>query len=508
MMKSLYITFAFLLPILTSPNAFSQSDSTEPCTAYELCTVCGGICPGHARIDVQALLDSIQPSGEIADYYRNNNAAFNAPLIYSGYINTTPPRFVLPAPVFEMRASSTAADSLKYVGILTRELISPDELEEGDEVLELTREDLGLDPDSVPVPFDNSSFLAGSLPEWLRVSLRAERIQRDLRYNYMISHPDRILYALWDIPAPPTLPEDDYSLEAFFKSMDLPEIEVEDAILPEFEVRKRYWLHKFGTGLQFSQAYVSSNWYQGGSNYLALLFNFNWNVNLNTVFKPNLLFDSSLSYKLAINSNPKSSLHKYSISQDQFQYNLKAGFKAFRKWFYSLSLQFKTQFFNAYPQDSPDLTASFLSPADLNIGLGMTYNTSAFNDNLKLSVSIAPISYNLKVCASDRIDHTQFNIDPLRHTHSEIGSNAEATLTWQILPNLSWKSRMFLFSDYHYFQADWENTFNFSFNKFLSTQLYVYPRFDSSSDFNSSRWHYWMLKEILSVGFSYEFGTI
>ena len=36
-------------------------------------------------------------------------------------------------------------------------------------------------------------------------------------------------------------------------------------------------------------------------------------------------------------------MHKYNISEDIFQWNMKAGVKAFKKWFYSFNLQFKTQ---------------------------------------------------------------------------------------------------------------------------------------------------------------------
>ena len=137
----------------------------------------------------------------------------------------------------------------------------------------------------------------------------------------------------------------------------------------------------------------------------------------------------------------------------------------------------------------------------------MTYNTEALQKRLKLSVSISPISYNLKTCLNDRIDPAQFNIEPGRHTRSEIGSNTEVNLNWDITPNISWKSRLFLFSDYHYFQADWENTFTFNINRFLSTQFYLHPRFDSSADFSATKWHYWQLKEILSFGLSYTFST-
>lgn len=358
-----------------------------------------------------------------------------------------------------------------------------------------------LRPAAVPYGFGSS------LPEWLRTAMRAERITRDLEYSFMIANPLMIETSYWDLPVPPVLPEEDNSFAGYLRRLNLPSIDTGKAVLPEFSMEKRHWLHYLNAGIQFSQAYVSSNWYQGGNNYLALLFNLTWNVDLNTVFHPDLLFQSALQYKLGVNSNPRESLHPYSISQDLFQYNLKTGFKAFQRWFYSFNLQFNTQLFNAYPDDSEQRSASILSPATLNMGIGMTYNYQNKPKTFKLSLSISPVAYNVKTCIDTRIDPTQFNIKAGHKTLSEIGSNLEANFEWAIRDNIRWKSRLFLFSNYKYFLADYESTIEFAFNRFLSTQFYLHPRFDSSSDFNSSRWHHWMLKEILSFGLSYTFSS-
>lgn len=272
------------------------------------------------------------------------------------------------------------------------------------------------------------------------------------------------------------------------------------------EIKKTHWLHVLDGSVQFSQAYLSPNWYQGGNNNLSLLANFLWNVKLNEVYHPNLLFENNIQYKLGLYSTPQDEVHKYSISEDLFQWNMKAGVKAFKKWFYSFTAQFKTQLLNTYPQNSTTRIASFLSPSDLNLGLGMTYNTTNNSKSLKFNVSIAPISYNLKTCIDTNVDPTQFNIESGKKMTSEIGSNAELTMDWNITKNINYRSRLFLFSNYKYLTGDWENTLSFSINKFLSTQIYVHLRYDSSSELNE-RWKHWMLKEILSFGFQYKFST-
>lgn len=343
------------------------------------------------------------------------------------------------------------------------------------------------------------------IPDWFKIGVRLRNQLHDASVNMMISNPATVEYADWNLPEPPRLPKEDYSFHAFLKRMNLPDIQPEAAIIPEVEIPRKNWLHYFNVGLQLSQAYVSSNWYQGGNSYVAGLFNFAWNATLNPVYHPNILFQSQLQYKLGVNSNPKGSLHKYNTSQDLFQYTLKTGLKAFNHWFYSLNLLFETQFFNAYPADSEQRSSTLLSPGTLNIGVGMTYTLAKKGANL--TVTISPLAYNLKTCVANDIDHAQFNIKPYRKTASEIGSSAEANLTWNFNEKISWKSRLFLFTDYSYFLADWENTINFQFSKLLSTQIYLHPRFDSSTEARATKWRHWMLHEILSFGISYTFQT-
>ena len=379
------------------------------------------------------------------------------------------------------------------------ELISSDTIPEIIENIEIITE--------TPMPEPDIDILnPGLKPKWLRDALASYRLQEDFIYSYMIENPKAIEYAYWDLPVPPQLNEDDVTFIGYIKRLKLPEVDVEKAILPEEELQKRHWLHKVNSLLQFSQAFVSPNWYQGGNDYLALLFNFNWNVQLNQVYHPNILFQSNLSYKLALSSNQKGSYHKYTISEDLFQYNLNTGLKAFKNWFYSFNALFKTQLLNNYEANSDVRTASFLSPGELNLGLGMAYSHQNKLKTFQMTATISPLSYNLKTCITDKINHELYNVPQNRKTKSEIGSNAEINMNWNITTNISYKTRLFLFTDYSYFLSDWENTFSFEINKFLSTQIYVHLRYDTSSE-NTTSWKKFMMREILSFGLSYTFST-
>ena len=345
-------------------------------------------------------------------------------------------------------------------------------------------------------------------PLWLSRARRANRMAEDLEYTYILDHPLDKTYLAWELPEPPSLIPDDYSFSGFIKRLDIPEVARQEHLDIESGFKKTHWLHTTTDGIQFSQAYVSPNWYQGGNSYLALLFNFYWDVQLNPVYHPKVMFQSTLSYKLALNS-VEDEFHKYSISQDLFQYNLKTGFKAYKNyWFYSFNLQFKTQFLNNYESNSEVRKAGFLSPSELTAGLGMTYNHNFLNDRLKFSASIAPATYNLKTCIDPKIDPVQYGIKLGRKFVNEGGSSAEMSFDWNLTSNINWKARVFLFTDYTYFLGDWENTFTFTINRFLSTQLYTHLRYDSSSELRpAAKWQHWMLKEILSFGLTYTFST-
>lgn len=354
---------------------------------------------------------------------------------------------------------------------------------------------------------EDVDFIAGNpIPKWLKNARKSYRMQENLMYEMMVENPANIDYSYWSLPVPPKLNPDDVSFVGVMRRFGKADVDPGKAVLPEDDLDKIHWLHNVGGAIQFSQAYVSKNWYQGGNNHLSLLFNFNWNVNLNQVYHPKLLFQSSLTYKLGINSTPQDEVHSYSISEDLLQYNLNSGWKAFQKWFYSFNMLFKTQIFNNYEQNSMKRKASFLSPGDFNLGLGMAYSHQNQKKTFQFTATISPLSYNLKTCISNKVDHGQFNIKPHRKSRSEIGSNGEFNMSWQIASNINYKSRVFLFTDYDYFLSDWENTITFNINRFLSTQIYVHLRYDSSAD-RDPDWKQFMMREILSFGLSYSWST-
>ena len=345
--------------------------------------------------------------------------------------------------------------------------------------------------------------------EWLQEAMENSERAHDVRYRAMIGNPQLVAYNANRLPeAPPegVIPGDPHQgkLTIAPQQITAPE-DVTPADAPPLQLHN--WLHVFNASLQFTQAYISGNWYQGGENNLALLGSINWNCNLNQDMHPNWLFNNALSYKLGVATTHGDSLRNYLINEDKLLFTSQLGYKAVKNWYYSAMLQFTTQFMNNYKTNTRTMTAAFLSPAELNLGLGMTYNYKKADDRM-FTLAIAPLSYNLKYCRNiTDIDPTRFGIDAGHHCKSSFGSNFEAKWLWRFTPNVMLTSRLYMFTNYQYVQGDWENTLDLSIGKYLTTQLYTHLRFDRSRT-RDDDWNYWQFKEILSLGVVYRFATV
>ncbi len=362
-------------------------------------------------------------------------------------------------------------------------------------------------------PFDPEPFVEAQYADldWIKIEANRARAYRELKQRYMLDNIEDVRYNIYTMPKPPkkytaTVDPSTESITVKEIITDKKQI-VADAGFTD--VTRKNWLHNIDGRLQFSQAYISPNWYQGGNNNVNGIGSFKWNVKLNQKFHPEFIVEATTEYKVGIASAPQDTIHAYNITQDQFQFNGTLGLKAFDKWYYSVNAQFKTQLLNNYKPNTRELKAAFMTPGELNIGVGMTYNYANPKKTFTLDASISPFSWNMKTSINHRIDETSFGIKEGRKTVSEYGSNAEAKLSWKICDNISLRSRLFVFTDYEYAYGDWENTISFNINRFLSTQIFVHMRYDSSTPAcDDPDWHKFQLKEILSFGFAYQFSTI
>lgn len=365
---------------------------------------------------------------------------------------------------------------------------------------------------NIPSPaeaFTEQVEVTDAMPEWLLRSLRARKFANRLMQYHSINSPWQVPYNIRTMAAPPkkyVAKADPNSTVMIFEEIGAtpPPVTVEKAPIEASEIKKQHWLNKFTPLVQFSQYFFSPNWYQGGNNSLNLLADFYYQSNLNTKFHPKLLFENSFQWRTALTSAPDDEYRAYSLTENRFQINSKFGYKAIYNWYYSITAVLKTPIFCGYKNGTTTRTNSFMSPGEFNVGVGMTYGVTTKDKKFNISLSISPLSYNLKTVIDEKIDETSHGLEEGHKGLNSIGSSLESNWTWNIAYNVSWKSRVFVFTDYERYQYDWQNQLSFNFNRFLSVNLFFDMRYDSTMK-KRTYWYKTQMREQVTVGFSYTF---
>ena len=279
----------------------------------------------------------------------------------------------------------------------------------------------------------------------------------------------------------------------------------------DVEVKKpNFWTFKGDGFLQFLQNYVSGNWYKGGESNYSMLSSLTLEANYNN--KSKWKWDNKLEMKLGFQTSPSDSVNKFKPNEDLIRLTSKVGLQATKHWYYTLQLLAYTQFTRGLKANDKRTYSDFMSPFNLNVGIGMDYKMEWFNKKLTGTVNISPLAVNYRY-----VDRTIFmngdtqqwfpsrhGLEADRHSLVDLGSQFTVDFTWKMAENISWKSRMYGFTSYKRVEYEWENTFSFQFNKYISSKLFIHPRFDDNRQ-RDDHHGYWMFKEFLSIGFNYAF---
>lgn len=279
----------------------------------------------------------------------------------------------------------------------------------------------------------------------------------------------------------------------------------------DVEVKKpNFWTFKGDGFLQFLQNYVSGNWYKGGESNYSMLSSLTLEANYNN--KSKWKWDNKLEMKLGFQTSPSDSVNKFKANEDLIRLTSKVGLQATKHWYYTLQLLAYTQFTRGLKANDTRTYSDFMSPFNLNVGIGMDYKMEWFNKKLTGTVNISPLAVNYRY-----VDRTIFmngdtqqwfpsrhGLEADRHSLVDLGSQFTVDFTWKMAENISWKSRMYGFTSYKRVEYEWENTFSFQFNKYISSKLFIHPRFDDNRQ-RDDHHGYWMFKEFLSIGFNYAF---
>lgn len=263
--------------------------------------------------------------------------------------------------------------------------------------------------------------------------------------------------------------------------------------------KPNFWKFKTNFSLQFIQNHVSDNWYKGGENYNSWLTSCVLEANYNN--KQKIEFSNKLEMKIGFQSSKNDKLHKYKTNSDLLRMINKLGVRATKHWYYTLMLQSWTQFYPGYKSNDPQIYSDFMSPIESLFSIGMDYKLSV--KNFTLNATISPLACDFKYVDRKALS-TSFGLRANKHAKVELGSNITMNYSWTIYKNIQWSGRIYYFTDYDKAQLEWENTFNLKINKFLSTKLFLYPRFDDSVNRGKGE-SYIQFNETLSVGLDLSF---
>ena len=265
--------------------------------------------------------------------------------------------------------------------------------------------------------------------------------------------------------------------------------------------KPNFWTFAGEYYMQFLQNYVSSNWYKGGQSNYSMVGGLTIQANYNN--KQKVRFDNKLELKLGFQATRDDSLHNVKTSEDLIRYTGKLGLQATKRWYYTLQTIAQTQFMRSYKSNDPTVYSDFLSPFVLNVSLGMDYNVDWLKKRLTGSIHLAPIAYNFKYV--DRLSlATRYGLDEGKHQLNDFGTEINIDLTYKFATNMKWSSRLYFYTTYERTELEWENTVVLQINRFLTTNILLYPRFDDGST-KDNHHGYWQLKEYCSLGFTFQF---
>lgn len=285
-----------------------------------------------------------------------------------------------------------------------------------------------------------------------------------------------------------------------------------------------FWEKENSFGINLSEvAFV--NWNAGGDNAVSGL----GFLKIARKYKfGNFQWDNNSELRYGLNAQAGRKLRK---TEDVIRFGSNLGYRrdTISNWFYSVQLNFNTQFSNGYKYPDRDTPISrFMAPGYLLFGAGTSFITKDQKFNLYLS----PLTQKSTFVLDQRLaDNGAFGVKPAildadgniitpgeNHT-MELGILVTKNMNYTIANNIQLKSRLNLYTDYledfGNIDVDWELNIDMKVNKYITTSLgtqMIYDddiRFDVVKNDNGTIIDQGVpkiqFKQILGVGVLYEF---
>lgn len=371
-------------------------------------------------------------------------------------------------------------------------------------------------------PFVHQSLLRTTLDKLEReynpttgFAKRMDRWNTDqrLREQFFFSHPDLIRYTSDFLPTDHLeyKPVEGPSYSGELAVMDMPNVPTKSqGVIETVSVERRYWLPRFEAHAQLAQNQVSPNWHKGGTSSANLSSRLYYQL---AYKKDKVEWVNDLEYKLGLFTVPSEikleEKPDFKISEDVFRMRSNLGLKAWKRWFYTVDLNLRSQLLNNYDREGNVTTRAF-APLIIDGGLGMKYNLkkkkiggNPFN-NLNFTLNVAPASMQFIWIHAKDVTRGRYGLQEDQDYLLRLGSSLRMNLDWQFSDAFSWRSRLYYNTSYKHIETELENTLEYAFNKYFSTMLNVNLRFDDSVILDEPKTFKSLLQynELFSFGFS------
>jgi hypothetical protein len=261
----------------------------------------------------------------------------------------------------------------------------------------------------------------------------------------------------------------------------------------------KYW--KTGGFFAFNVSQVSLiNWAAGGENSVSV----NATLNLTANFaNEHAIWDNAFDFSFG-------RLKKQSINaiktDDKIEIYTKYGRKFAENWFYSASLNVKTQIFTgfSFPEKDSVKISDFFSPGYLFLSMGIDFKPSD-----KFTLLISPVTGKTTVVKSEKLSNLRsFGVDSGKHYRHEFGGFLKLVNSGTVLKSLNYQLKIDAFSNYADKPAniDWDGELMIlaKINKFFTANIKFNLIYDDDIVTKPHIGPRLQLKQFLGLGFSYK----
>lgn len=262
----------------------------------------------------------------------------------------------------------------------------------------------------------------------------------------------------------------------------------------------KYW--KAGGFLTLNVSQVSlSNWSGGGENSLAA----NAILNLNANYaRGNAAWDNILDFGFGRLKKERANAVK---SDDKIELLTKYGRKISKKWFYSGSLNIKTQIFPgyAYPEDDSLKISDFFSPGYLFLSIGIDYKSKS-----NFTLLMSPVTGKTTILKSEKLSNNgAFGVDTGQHFRHEFGGYLKFVSKGSFLKIVNYQFKIDAFSNYMVKpeNVDWdcELMVMAKLNKYITANFKLNVVYDDDIVSEPNIGPRIQHRQFIGLGFSYKF---